>query len=726
MNIHKTSSRLQKTIYLNSFLLVFISFLVLFTSYNFNKKEKLKHTIEKEKQEYLKYLEKENKNSLELAKEYILKTTDKLQKQNTPEEIVKKEILEYLRGVRFGEHKENYIFIMEVYDLNGGKNFAKEILLPIMPQNEGKFISDDIQDSNKKFYRKEYLKQIRQNGEAIVYYTYKKNKNTKEVRKSSYLLYLPELNWIIGSGAYLDRLDEITKEFEEEFEKEYAQELELLVYEFLIFILFGMLATYGINKIIRRVFDEHEKEVQKYKKLSDDYKEAIDMSTIVSKTDKNGIITYANDEFCKISGYSTEELIGSSHNIVRHPENPKEIFEDMWKTIKKDKKPWKGELKNKAKDGSTYWVKAIINPILDVDGNILEFIAIRDDITKIREMKDFFESEYNISNQQFKKVVHLNGEYNKAINNTTLLIRTDTENNITYINEKLLNLLGYKKDELINKKYTFVLEENNNEDFLQHMNEYIKNNGEYKDILKYKAVDCVLSLETHIVPIKDSENELIEYMSVSTDLTEIFELHKEIDATQKEVIYKMGEIAEKRSKETGNHVKRVAEYSKLLAELYGLSEEEVGILFAASPMHDIGKVGIPDSILNKPGKLTEEEFKHMQKHSVIGKRILSGSNRPVLKAASIVAYEHHEKYNGKGYPRKISGEDIHIYGRITALADVFDALGSDRCYKKAWELEKILDLLKEERGEHFDPKLVDLFLDNLDKFLVIRDRYKDA
>ena len=142
-------------------------------------------------------------------------------------------------------------------------------------------------------------------------------------------------------------------------------------------------------------------------------------------------------------------------------------------------------------------------------------------------------------------------------------------------------------------------------------------------------------------------------------------------------------------------------------------------------MHDIGKVGISDAILKKPAKLTVEEFDIMKEHSIIGYNILKDSKRDILKAAAIVAKEHHEKYDGSGYPFGLKGEEIHIYGRITALADVFDALGSERCYKEVWEDEKIFQLFKDEKGKHFDPKLVDLFFDNLDKFLQIRGRYKD-
>ncbi|MBU8905923.1 HD-GYP domain-containing protein [Desertibacillus haloalkaliphilus] len=202
-------------------------------------------------------------------------------------------------------------------------------------------------------------------------------------------------------------------------------------------------------------------------------------------------------------------------------------------------------------------------------------------------------------------------------------------------------------------------------------------------------------------------------------------LAHEIEETQKEIIFTMGEIGESRSRETGNHVKRVAEYSKLLALLTGMSETEAELIKMASPMHDIGKVAIPDSILKKPGKLTKEEFDEMKTHAEVGYNLLKGSNRKILRAAAVIAHEHHEKWNGQGYPNQLKGEEIHIYGRITAIADVFDALASDRVYKKAWDMERILNLFKDEKGEHFDPELTDLFLENFHSFVEIKDQYRD-
>jgi response regulator RpfG family c-di-GMP phosphodiesterase len=227
-------------------------------------------------------------------------------------------------------------------------------------------------------------------------------------------------------------------------------------------------------------------------------------------------------------------------------------------------------------------------------------------------------------------------------------------------------------------------------------------------------------------PMSEWERYLVDIYcaNVSVAFENIY-LNEELESTQKEIIYTMGEITETRSKETGYHVKRVAEYSRLLALKYGLQEQEAEIIRLASPMHDVGKVGIPDAILNKPGNLTDEEFEVVKTHTSLGYEMLKHSNKQVLKAAAIIAQQHHEKFDGSGYPLGLQGENIHIYGRITAIADVFDALCSDRVYKKAWELERVLEFFHNERGRHFDPVLVDTFLNGLNEFLVIKEKHTD-
>ena len=460
-------------------------------------------------------------------------------------------------------------------------------------------------------------------------------------------------------------------------------------------------------------------------KLLDEYKAAVDDSTIVSKTNAKGIITFVNDKFCEISGYTQEELIGKNHNIVRHPDMPSSVFEDMWSTIQ-DKKPWSGVVKNLKKDGSSYYVQSTIKPIVDYDGNIVEYIGIRTDVTELELIKERLEDDLNITDKNFKEAYKKSQEYQKAIDESNILSRADVNGNITYVNDMFVKISGYSKEELIGNNHRILRDPSTSKKVYKNMWETISSGKIWHGQIKNRAKDgSSYYVESTIVPILDKDENILEYLAIRHDVTDIVTVHKEMENTQKEIIYKMGEIGESRSQETGNHVKRVAEYSKLLALLAGLGKKNAELLFTASPMHDIGKVAIPDRILKKPGKLTDEEWVVMRTHCEIGYKILKASSRPILKAAAIVAYSHHEKWDGSGYPRGIAGEKIHIFGRITAIADVFDALGSDRVYKKAWDLEKILKLFEEEKGKHFDPKLIDLFLANLDKFLAIRDKFQD-
>lgn len=362
-----------------------------------------------------------------------------------------------------------------------------------------------------------------------------------------------------------------------------------LVSSSIITIFISLLFLYRlINSkcILDEQIEIRTKELEENINLLNQYKDIVDHSSIVSKTDIEGIITYVNDRFCEKTGYSRQELIGQPHNIIRHPDMPSSAFKDLWDTILA-KKLWIGEVKSKKKNGEYYVARSFILPILNNDGDIEEFIAVRHDITDI----------YN----------------------------------------------------------------------LQH----------------------------------------------------------EIELTQKEIIFTMGSICETRSKETGNHVRRVAEYSKILAKYVGLDQKRCDLIACASPMHDIGKVAIEDEILHKPDSLTNEEFEKMRQHTEIGYNMLAHSRRPLVKTAAIIALEHHERWDGQGYPRHLKGEEISIEGRITSLADTFDALGSQRVYKKAWDDQDIFEYFKEQRGKQFDPDLVDIFFENLEEFLEVRDKFKD-
>ncbi len=199
----------------------------------------------------------------------------------------------------------------------------------------------------------------------------------------------------------------------------------------------------------------------------------------------------------------------------------------------------------------------------------------------------------------------------------------------------------------------------------------------------------------------------------------------ELAKSRLEIVHRLGRASEFRDNETGMHVIRMSHYCRILAEALGLEGGETDIIFNATPMHDVGKIGIPDTILLKPGRLTNGESRVMKRHAEFGARIIGEHQDPLLRAAATVALTHHEKWDGTGYPRGLKGEEIPLIGRITAVADVYDALTSERPYKKAWAAEDAREYILGERGRHFDPDLTDLFRDNFDSIVKIMGEHAD-
>lgn len=194
----------------------------------------------------------------------------------------------------------------------------------------------------------------------------------------------------------------------------------------------------------------------------------------------------------------------------------------------------------------------------------------------------------------------------------------------------------------------------------------------------------------------------------------------ELEEGQKEIIYILAELIESSSPETGEHIKRVAQISRLLALYHpAVRDEDVETIYHASPMHDIGKIAIPHDILHKPDALNEDEWIIMRTHTTQGHKFLKNSQRKILKSADIIALQHHEKWDGSGYPKGLQGNNIHIFGRIVAIADVFDALAHKRCYKQAWSIDDTVAYMEENSGTHFDPKLIEILMEHLDEFVSI-------
>lgn len=226
--------------------------------------------------------------------------------------------------------------------------------------------------------------------------------------------------------------------------------------------------------------------------------------------------------------------------------------------------------------------------------------------------------------------------------------------------------------------------------------------------------------------ISELDKKLIDIFAINVGVAfENLLLNQEVEDTQSELILRLGDVVESRSKEAANHVKRMSEYSYELAILAGLSKEEAELIKRASPMHDVGKIATPDAVLLKPSLLDPAEWDIMKQHPVIGHQIMANSERPILKTASIISLQHHEKFDGSGYPSSLEGEDIHIFARIVAIVDVYDALSHKRCYKEAWPIEQVLDEMSQCAGSHFDPVLLKLFIDNINIFERIRIQWLD-
>jgi putative two-component system response regulator len=225
----------------------------------------------------------------------------------------------------------------------------------------------------------------------------------------------------------------------------------------------------------------------------------------------------------------------------------------------------------------------------------------------------------------------------------------------------------------------------------------------------------IARVQTHLA-LYDQNRELESKVRLRT---------QQLQETRLQIIQRLGKAAEYKDNETGLHVIRMSKYTHILAKAAGMNEEDAELLMNAAPMHDIGKIGIVDKILKKPGGLTDDEYEEMKLHCAIGADVIGEDHSDLLELAKIIAISHHEKWDGTGYPNNLSGEDIPLVGRIVAIADVFDALTSVRPYKKEWLVDEAISLLEKEAGKHFDPELVKLFVNIMPEILTIKTQYAE-
>ena len=537
------------------------------------------------------------------------------------------------------------------------------------------------------------------NGRNIVYEKNKKNKILSSIKE------------YVGYGGLIHNFKNYVlrgkKRYARDVKEEYAQ-LLIAIDEYKAIKSTTKDEIDKLN-IIKGVFLEYMHNIQKVTKFHQEGKSIIFIDKIVKVDDKPAI---------KALYDLTTNIYGSQKNWFKHSTNQINALKNIEDQLV-------SELHFLIKKRSTtllVWlvVQALI--LLIVLVIIVLLFGVFSELIESEKRLNRAQENLNDKNRILKSLL---ASYDKNV----LYSSTNLKGIITDVSEAFCNVSGYSREELIGQNHNIVRHPDTPASTFKKLWELLVQektfSSEVKNLKKDGGYFWVTSF---FAPEYDKNSKHIGYTAVRdniTDRKEVESLQTEIEETQKDVIFTMGSIGETRSKETGNHVKRVAEYSKLLYMLNGASEDEAELLKMASPMHDIGKVGIPDNILNKPGKLDPGEWAIMQTHSEMGYDMLKNSNREILKLAATVALTHHERYDGGGYPKGLLGNEIPLVGRITAVADVFDALGSDRCYKAAWELEKILELIKEEKARQFDPQLVDLFLENLDKFLEIRDMYKD-
>ena len=240
------------------------------------------------------------------------------------------------------------------------------------------------------------------------------------------------------------------------------------------------------------------------------------------------------------------------------------------------------------------------------------------------------------------------------------------------------------------------------------------------------AINVINGLRHRFLELEHrQQNERLEEL-VQRRTQRLSEAKQELAVASEETVLRLAKAAEFRDDETAQHTLRMSHYCKMIAEKLNFSQERCELVRLASQLHDVGKIGIPDAILLKPGKLTKEEFTLMKEHAMFGFRILSDSKAALLQTGAIIARSHHERYDGNGYPDGISGEEIAIEARIAAVADVFDALTSKRVYKDPMPTDRAATILRQDSGKHFDPRLVDIFLNNMDTVLAIRERFPDS
>ncbi|MDD2881366.1 MAG: PAS domain S-box protein [Rhodoferax sp.] len=460
------------------------------------------------------------------------------------------------------------------------------------------------------------------------------------------------------------------------------------------------------------------KERERNRILLEQYKHLVDQSAIICKLDNTGLITYVNDKLCDISGFTSSDLIGRDLAVLRH----NQLRGEGWDVARAGRK-WTGIVRNRSCQGKPYVVESSLVPILNENAEVVEIICLDVDITGIYEDHAKLAAALDSSNFSLLEQRHFLAEYKHALELGACVCVTDARMAIISINRQFERLLGYSALELKGKSLCQIATNISRGDCLDDI-AHADSVGNTNRIVRFRGRDGrEMQFSVGCVAVHSLSGEIESIILICHDITEFLRLSQDIVETQRELLYMMGDVIESRSEETGQHVKRVAIVSRFLALKAGLDPDMADMIETAAPMHDVGKVGIRDAILNKPGKYEAHEYEEMKHHTLIGQSILGKVNRPLIRLAATIALQHHERWDGTGYPNGLVGEQISIAARIVAIADTLDALFAQRVYKPAWAEPRVLDYFGAQRGLQFDPTLVDLLVTHWDTIRCLRNSH---
>lgn len=452
-------------------------------------------------------------------------------------------------------------------------------------------------------------------------------------------------------------------------------------------------------------------------RLLQEYKEAVDKSTIFIKMDIEGKLTYANEAFCNILGFDQNNLLGKSLNEF---DMYLPLLEQLLQSVLKGE-TWKGPFELSNIEQTSITVDGQFFPMQDAKGEVQSIMGILHDVTELNAYRKLIQNKLDETKNNLKEQKHYISEYSKILEKGIVMCRITPEGYFLKISEAFKEAFEMDEKSL---PFSFANLMNWEDEHFEILRKTLSFQNVHKESTKVFIENSMRTFNLTCIGMYTLDGELEEIVVTFEDITSILTQQKKLYDAQIEFLFLLAELMEKNSEETGLHTKRVSEYAALLARgTESMDKDEIERVKLGSIMHDIGKLGTPKDILEKKGALTPQERLVMQRHSKIGFDILKQSKQPLMQTAAIIAHQHHEKWDGSGYPRGLKGEEIHIYGRIVAIADVFDALSHKRVYKEAWDIQKVYEYLQENSGTQFDPTLVDIFLSSKDTVEAIRKAY---